>query len=136
MSSDPPSGPLGAGACLCRPRRRDRVIQYLVVKNEKSQKFGLPKGRLEEGETLKECAVREIMEETGYLVELREDHPYEDVLERRYYIFPTFERVAKSGDVDDEGTRCFAWMTRKEIKCLRKEKTNSGLKWFIRRFLK
>jgi ADP-ribose pyrophosphatase YjhB (NUDIX family) len=52
-----------------------------VVTNEKGEilfihrrgKWDLPKGKLDEGETLEQCAVREVMEETGLKkVELRE----------------------------------------------------------------
>ena len=33
----------------------------------------LPKGRIEDGETLTECAIREVKEETGYDVEIVDD---------------------------------------------------------------
>lgn len=43
--------------------------RLLVSRTEKTDVWMLPGGGLEEGETLPECCVREILEETGYLTE-------------------------------------------------------------------
>jgi 8-oxo-dGTP pyrophosphatase MutT (NUDIX family) len=53
-----------------------------LVKNEKDEylfifrrgKWDLPKGKLDEGETISECAVREVQEETGLVNVLLQDH--------------------------------------------------------------
>lgn len=39
--------------------------QVLLVKGKKSQKWGFPKGHMEEGESEEETALRELSEETG-----------------------------------------------------------------------
>ena len=51
---------------------RGIVIQdgnLLVSREEISDYWMLPGGGLENGETLSECCAREVLEETGYLVE-------------------------------------------------------------------
>jgi ADP-ribose pyrophosphatase YjhB (NUDIX family) len=53
-----------------------------LVKNEKDEylfifrrgKWDLPKGKLDEGETISECALREVEEETGLVNVLLQDH--------------------------------------------------------------
>ncbi|MDO4791585.1 MAG: NUDIX hydrolase [Buchananella hordeovulneris] len=57
-----------AGAVVWRVERGK--LQVLVVHRAKWNDWGLPKGKLEPGEGLAECAVREIAEETGVLVQL------------------------------------------------------------------
>jgi 8-oxo-dGTP pyrophosphatase MutT (NUDIX family) len=47
------SGPVPQGALIGRTNRRGRLL------------WSLPKGHLEEGETLEEAAIREVAEETG-----------------------------------------------------------------------
>lgn len=44
----------------------DRVLLVEEAKAIASGKLGLPGGKLERGETLQECAIRETLEETGY----------------------------------------------------------------------
>ena len=48
----------------------------------RNDKWDLPKGKLDKGETLEECAVREVMEETGV-----EDLIIENFLRTTYHIF-------------------------------------------------
>lgn len=46
------------GGCV-----RNRLGKYLMIKRRGL--WDIPKGKLEEGESIEECAVREVMEETG-----------------------------------------------------------------------
>jgi ADP-ribose pyrophosphatase YjhB (NUDIX family) len=51
----------------------DRSMEYIVIVLGKySQKWGLPKGCLEKGESYAECAMREIKEETGLSLDIKE----------------------------------------------------------------
>lgn len=52
----------------------DGVRQYVLVR-EKNGSYGLPKGHVEEGETLAETALREVREETGVTAVLHSQEP-------------------------------------------------------------
>lgn len=53
----------GAGALVWR--RNGRKIDVLVVHRPKYDDWSFPKGKLKDGETIRECCVREVKEETG-----------------------------------------------------------------------
>lgn len=57
-----------AGYVLFRERGGRR--EYLLVRNKNGRHWGFPKGRVEEGESLPEAALREVAEEVG-IKELR-----------------------------------------------------------------
>ena len=57
---------ISAGAVLYT-RKQDGIL-YLLIKDFHGN-YGFPKGHLEEGETLKEAAQREILEEVGIKTE-------------------------------------------------------------------
>ena len=74
--------------------------KVLIVKNKKGDSsgdfegwWGYPKGHLEEGEKPSEAAVREVFEETGFLVELLDEKP---IAESRYEIELDGEQVSKT----------------------------------------
>lgn len=59
---------LAAGA-VCWRRRGDE-LQVLLVHRPRYDDWSWPKGKVDRGETLPECAVREVLEETGYRISL------------------------------------------------------------------
>lgn len=62
---------LAAGVVIWR--RVDDGIEVLLVERTKHRDISIPKGKLDPGESLPECAVREMLEETG--IEIRLDAP-------------------------------------------------------------
>ena len=46
-------------------RRVDGHVELLLVRRESHKDWTMPKGKLDEGETLRACALREVEEETG-----------------------------------------------------------------------
>ncbi len=74
---------LAAGVVCWRPARGgtardqdpDRAVEVVLVHRPRLEDWSLPKGKLEPGETLPECAVRETLEETGTEVVLGRSLP-------------------------------------------------------------
>lgn len=50
-------------------------LKYLIIL-DRNDNYAFPKGHIEEGETLKEAAKREIKEEVGLDVDIKEDFEY------------------------------------------------------------
>lgn len=60
-------------ACGALVRRHiDGTSEVLVVHRPRYDDWSFPKGKLDAGETIEECAIREVMEETGFDVILGE----------------------------------------------------------------
>lgn len=57
---------ISAGIITVKRASGDR--RYLLLRHENGEHWSFPKGHLEEGETAKEAAVRELSEETGLTV--------------------------------------------------------------------
>jgi 8-oxo-dGTP diphosphatase len=51
-------------------RRRGDRVEVLVVHRPRYDDWSLPKGKLDDGETDEQCAVREVLEETGLHIRL------------------------------------------------------------------
>ncbi|WP_137995198.1 NUDIX hydrolase [Streptomyces vilmorinianum] len=56
---------LAAGCVLWRPAPSGRGIEIALVYRPKYDDWSHPKGKLKRGESAEECAVREVLEETG-----------------------------------------------------------------------
>lgn len=51
-------------------RKKDNRIEIILLHKDKADTYHLPKGTVEDGETLEQTALREVIEETGYKVKL------------------------------------------------------------------
>lgn len=65
---------VSCGACVYR--HLGGVTEVLLVKPFKNRPaWGIPKGHVNPGETIEACALREVLEETGFLVSLENRLP-------------------------------------------------------------
>ncbi len=99
---------ISAGAVICTVE--NTMLYYLIIKDNHGN-YGFPKGHVEDGETLKETAVREIKEETGVdvtiLPRFREVAGYvmPNGIEKEVHYFLSFykngEPVPQEGEVQE-----------------------------------
>lgn len=76
---------------FCENEKNER--EFLLIRNRRSAHWGFPKGHVEYGETYRETAIREVLEETGLKVELlpgfekRSDYTIQGKIEKSVTIF-------------------------------------------------
>jgi 8-oxo-dGTP pyrophosphatase MutT (NUDIX family) len=81
---------VSAGGVVVRDGQVLVIVPTRLAANG-SRVLGLPKGHLDEGETIVQAATREVREETGMVVE-----PIQELGEVRYWYVRDRRRVAKS----------------------------------------
>ena len=72
---------LGGGGLVTR--HSDGELEVQIVHRPKHLDWSLPAGKLDPGETLAECALREVYEETGYVCELGRELDKVEYTDRR-----------------------------------------------------
>ena len=72
---------LAAGGVVWR-RKKGSAVEVLLVHRPKYDDWTLPKGKLDDGESAEEAAVREVEEETGFQVSLGRELPSTDYHDR------------------------------------------------------
>ena len=72
---------LGGGGLITR--HNDGELEVLMVHRPKHHDWSLPAGKLDPGETLAECALREVYEESGYVCELGRELGMVEYIDRR-----------------------------------------------------
>lgn len=77
-------------------------VRFLLIKNKRSANWGFPKGHMERGETEKETAYREVLEETGIRIRFLPDFRYKS----EYSIQGRIEKkvIIFLGTTDDTNT--------------------------------
>ena len=72
---------LAAGGVVWR-RQKGSAVEVLLVHRPKYDDWTLPKGKLDDGESAEEAAMREVEEETGFRVSLGQELPSTDYHDR------------------------------------------------------
>lgn len=91
-------------------------IRYLLIKNKRSAHWGFPKGHIEPGETKKETAVREVLEETGVHVRIIDGfesiskYKIQNRIEKRVSIF-VGTTTDTSTSIQPEEIEDYIWLT-------------------------
>ena len=68
-------------------------VRYLLIKNKRSSNWGFPKGHMERGESEKQTAYREVLEETGIRIHFfprfryKSEYSIQNRIEKRVIIF-------------------------------------------------
>jgi 8-oxo-dGTP diphosphatase len=57
-------------SCMCL--MEGKLLMVLQGKPEEEKRWSVPSGGLEKDETIEECCIREVWEETGYVVKIKE----------------------------------------------------------------
>ncbi|PGK39368.1 DNA mismatch repair protein MutT [Bacillus anthracis] len=92
-----------AAVCV---NERNKVLMVLQGKEGEAKRWTIPSGGLEKGETLEECCIREVWEETGYNVEVvnkiyeKEDITYGVPVHVHYYFVKQIGGNMKIQDPD------------------------------------
>jgi len=96
--------------------------EVLLIKSNRyitqSEEWEIPAGRVEKGESLKDAAVRETLEETGYTIsEPKLVYKYNPSIGSSDQVFTLFKAVAieKEEDFDKNEVAEIAWVSRKKI---------------------
>jgi len=70
----------------------DSCIDKILLVQSRGDKWGFPKGTLEDNETVEECAIREVFEETGIKVSMAELESYTRLkVDKATYFYSTVE---------------------------------------------
>ena len=119
---------LEAGSVVTKNEKGERL--FLVIYRVKMDDYAFPKGHVEDGEPLEECATRETFEETGQKIKVikpinsfeykvkEEKNGKESYIIRRVYVFeaePVDEMSKTNTPEENEGKIIPKWMTYDEV---------------------
>lgn len=107
-----------AGICI------NEQNEMLMVKGFESEKWAVPSGAIEEGESPEECCIREVKEETGYAVKVIEQLKIKETtikgIDVRTYYFKV-EKIGESNGINDPDKIIVEadWKSLSEIKTIK-----------------
>ena len=101
---------VGVGIIVVRDKR---ILLGKRIGAHGAGTWALPGGHLEFGESVEACAVREVLEETGLIIQIIDLGPYtSDIFPeaQKHYITLFVEARSKSGEPEIlEAHKCLAW---------------------------
>jgi ADP-ribose pyrophosphatase YjhB (NUDIX family) len=119
---------------------KDKVndLLYLLVLGRQSNKWGFPKGHMEQNETEEQTALREVKEETG--IELSfQDITSENRIRFKnniYFLFHTtlpYIHERRSSNIDRREIECMKWFSEEDLLNMEPKDCNFGLSMFIKK---
>ncbi len=97
-------------------RKINNEIRYLLIRNRRSSNWSFPKGHVENGETLEDTAIREVLEETGLRIKIlpgfkcKSEYSIQNRIQKTVQIF-----VASTEDtqtiIQQEEIEDYLWLT-------------------------
>lgn len=87
-------------AAICINENRE----LLMVRAKGSNKWAVPSGGIEEGETPENCCVREVEEETGYTVAIKEEIFVKKIVKKGIAVTTHYfvvDRISNSSGIND-----------------------------------
>ena len=110
--------------------------QVLLVFGRKSQKWGFPKGHMEEGETEEQTALRELKEETGIVLHTSFDAKNRVRFRNNVYFIVNANKndICSQVNVQDiKEIEKVSWFTNTDIMRIPEYQCNFGLKNWIKK---
>lgn len=110
----------GVKTAVCVLYEKDGLFLSVSRKDDPTD-FGLPGGKLDEGETLIQCAKRELLEETGYVLQISPWNPFFMVDENGMFTV-TFKATSSDSigkevilSTDEEETGVVSFVDKEEL---------------------
>ncbi|MFA1820176.1 NUDIX hydrolase [Virgibacillus oceani] len=111
-----------AGVCV---NENAELLMILQGKPEEKKKWSIPSGGREKGETFEECCIREVEEETGYIVKVvekiklkRARYDYWNTVAEVHYFLVQIVGGNRNFQDPDQLIYDIAWKTINEIKTI------------------
>lgn len=110
---------------------KKNIIRILIVKGKQKNKWGFPKGALENNETYPQCALREIHEETGLLFKQNDLLNKIKIDNTLYFIIYKENLDLGSGPIDTNEISDVKWIQLQNISKIPIKVVNNGLRFLI-----